>query len=88
MHSKICSNEKCEVTEDDCKQISDTIPKGGFCGCCGACITQLGPGAFCGTRFRGVPPTTECGEGLECVENYCAFKDYGCYDSSESTDWE
>ncbi|KAF8782895.1 hypothetical protein HNY73_013128 [Argiope bruennichi] len=67
----VCTKETCSLVR--CMQANCTgdqvlVPKGGFCGCCDACITFLKEGEECPIPLRGgTPPTRRCGEGLECV---------------------
>jgi len=62
-----CQTVRCAaVTAESC--VGGTIkPNGGYCGCCDLCVNQLAEGDSCmSTLFLGVPPTSECGEGLTC----------------------
>lgn len=62
-----CQTVRCAaVTAENC--LNGVIrANGGFCGCCDACITQLGVGDRClSLHLFGVPETVECGDGLFC----------------------
>lgn len=43
------------------------LAKGGFCGCCGSCVTVLKENENCvGMLIRGVPARVICDDGLVC----------------------
>lgn len=64
-----CPQNACDVTDcapmDNCNGRVNV--KGGWCGCCDVCMTQLVEGENCmSTLLLGIPSTTECADGLEC----------------------
>ncbi|XP_045209457.2 thyroglobulin-like [Mercenaria mercenaria] len=64
-----CPHNACDAIDcapmDDCN--GRVNEKGGWCGCCDICLTQLAEGDNCmGTMLLGVPSTVECAGGLEC----------------------
>lgn len=63
---EICQAVRCAaVTADNCNGMVKT--NGGFCGCCDACISELAEGEHCMSTFLlGVPPSTQCADGLYC----------------------
>jgi len=68
----VCTDDTCSVvrcaavTAETC--VGGTfVQKGGFCGCCDACIRSLGKGEHCmATLLMGVPHSAKCGKGLYC----------------------
>ncbi|KAG8190879.1 hypothetical protein JTE90_010304 [Oedothorax gibbosus] len=70
----VCQLVKCGVKESSCTGNQVFRQFGGFCGCCSACVTQLGVGEACVLPKEGYsPPLEECGEGLKCdkISNTC-----------------
>ncbi|XP_023213181.1 uncharacterized protein LOC111615973 [Centruroides sculpturatus] len=61
-----CSKIVCEDLEG-CEGRNGVVKeKGGFCGCCDLCVVQLREGEPCPLPLLGVPPRSECAEGLQC----------------------
>ncbi|GBO19049.1 hypothetical protein AVEN_193684-1 [Araneus ventricosus] len=62
----VCSRVRCMQAICTGKEVF--VPKGGYCGCCDACVTYLSEGEECPVPVKGGgPPTRQCSEGLECV---------------------
>uniref|UniRef100_A0A6M2E105 Putative conserved secreted protein n=1 Tax=Amblyomma tuberculatum TaxID=48802 RepID=A0A6M2E105_9ACAR len=61
-----CDSVNCpEVSAENCD--GRVSKEGSVCGCCDACIQQLGEGQSCFlSSLRGVPPRSECKSGLFC----------------------
>ncbi|KAL4229460.1 hypothetical protein ACF0H5_012498 [Mactra antiquata] len=61
-----CATVRCAaVTAENCNGVIKA--NGGFCGCCDACITELGEGEMCADMLLfGVPSTSQCAQGLTC----------------------
>ncbi|XP_055932897.1 fungal protease inhibitor-1-like [Argiope bruennichi] len=70
-----CTPEICEsqkpCTSVECGENETYEEKGGFCGCCPACITYLDVGEKCPPPLfvGGPPPTTKCRDDLSCQKN-------------------
>ncbi|XP_064643810.1 uncharacterized protein LOC135497812 [Lineus longissimus] len=88
----VCQRVRCmSVEQDSCDGRVD--PKGGFCGCCPACIKQLDLKEGClASKILGVPANIECGSGLYChpekntCEYDCKIRRQAVLDRLENTD--
>ncbi|CAL1541712.1 unnamed protein product [Lymnaea stagnalis] len=61
-----CDTVRCAaVTSENCN--GKIVSRGGFCGCCDSCVTELGANESCMTTLLlGVPATTSCQDGYFC----------------------